>query len=139
MGVWCVQVNRLDALMNRCIVAIAVAVGCFSLSTAPGNAQSAEAGQAVFKHDCAICHDIAPGKNKIGPALAGIVGRTAGTVPNFHYSDANKNSGLTWDVATLDRYLVNPRATVVNTTMTYAGLKDDQKRRDLIAYLSTLK
>jgi cytochrome c2 len=139
MGIGCVLVNRRDTRMNRYIVAIAVAAGCFSLATGQGYAQSAEAGQAVFKHDCAICHDVTPGKNKIGPSMSGVVGRSAGTVPNFHYSDANKGSALTWDVATLDRYLVNPRATVANTTMSYAGVKDERKRRDLIAYLSTLK
>jgi len=101
-------------------------------------AQNADAGQAVFKHDCAICHDVLAGKNRIGPSLFGIVGRTAGAALNFHYSDANKGSGLTWDVATLERYLANPRATIPGTTMSYGGAKDDQKRHDLIAYLATL-
>lgn len=73
-----------------------------------------------------------------GPSLAGVLGRTAGQVPNFHYSAANKNSDLVWDAATLDRYLTSPRDVVPHTTMTYAGLKDGQKRTDLIAYLSTL-
>lgn len=125
--------------MNRYFAAIAVAVGCFSLSAVPSHAQSADAGQSVFKHDCAICHDVAPGKNKIGPSLAGVVGRSAGSVPNFHYSDGNKGSGLTWDVATLDRYLAGPRAVVPGTTMSYGGVKDAQQRKDLIAYLATLK
>ena len=92
----------------------------------------------MFKHDCSICHDIAAGKNRIGPSLSGIVGRPAGTAPNFHYSNANKGSGLTWDAATLDRYLANPRGVVPGTTMSYGGVKDDQQRHDLIAYLGTL-
>jgi cytochrome c len=125
--------------MNRYFVVMAVAAGCFSLSDASSHAQSADAGQSVFKHDCSICHDVAAGRNRVGPSLFGIVGRPAGSVANFHYSDANKNSGLTWDAATLDRYLANPRGVVANTTMTYGGVKDDQKRKDLIAYLSTLK
>ena len=74
----------------------------------------------------------------VGPSLFGIVGRKAGTIAGFHYSPANKDSGLTWDTATLDRYLTSPNTVVPHTIMTYAGLKDTQKRTDLIAYLSTL-
>src|SRR5579871_4998001 len=107
----------------------------------PGGAQAADAtaGKAVFNQVCAICHSVQPGKNMIGPSLAGIVGRKAGSVPGFHYSAANEHSGLTWDEATLDKYLQSPKTVVSGTTMTYAGLKDDQKRADLIAYLATLK
>ena len=74
----------------------------------------------------------------VGPSLFGIVGRRAGQISGFHYSPANKNSGLTWDAATLDRYLTNPAAAVPHTIMTYGGLKDAQKRASLIAYLSTV-
>jgi cytochrome c len=102
------------------------------------HAQDAGGGERVFKSQCGICHAVAAGKNLVGPTMAGVVGRKAGTVAGFHYTDANKNSGLTWDAATLDRYLANPRATVPGTTMAYAGVKADQQRQDLIAYLSTL-
>lgn len=74
----------------------------------------------------------------VGPSLFGIVGRQAGQIPGFHYSPANKDSGLTWDVATLDRYLTSPKDVVPKTIMPYAGLKDDTKRADLVAYLGTL-
>jgi cytochrome c len=74
----------------------------------------------------------------VGPSLFDIVGRQAGQVPGFHYSPANKESGLTWDAATLDRYLTSPQTVVPKTTMAYVGLKDATKRADLIAYLSTL-
>ena len=74
-----------------------------------------------------------------GPSLAGVVGRKTGTVPGFHYSPANQKVNLTWDEATLNKYLQSPRTTVPGTTMTYVGLKDDTKRADLIAYLATLK
>lgn len=74
----------------------------------------------------------------MGPSLAGIVGRKAGVEPGFHYSPANEKSGLTWDAATLDRYLTSPAAVVPHTIMTYGGLKDADKRANLIAYLSTL-
>jgi len=101
-------------------------------------AQDAASGERVFKSQCGICHAIAAGRNMVGPSLAGIVGRKAGTIPGFRYTDANKNSGLTWDAATLDRYLTNPRAAVPGTNMAFAGLKADQQRQDLVAYLTTL-
>ncbi len=96
------------------------------------------AGERLFKSQCGICHSPAPGKNGIGPTLAGVVGRPAGSVPGFHYSADHKKLGVTWDAATLDKYLTNPRAMVPDTTMSYAGLKDPAKRADLIAYLASL-
>jgi cytochrome c len=101
-------------------------------------AQDAAAGQTVFKIQCATCHSVAEGKNMVGPSLYGLVGRQAGQIPNFKYSPANKDSGLTWDAAMLDRYITSPQAVVPKTIMPYAGLKDAQKRADLIAYLATL-
>jgi len=110
----------------------------FGLSLASAYAQDAAGGERVFKSQCGICHSTAAGRNMVGPSMAGVVGRKAGSVAGFHYTDANKNSGLTWDAATLDRYLANPRGAVPGTTMAYAGLKADQQRLDLIAYLATL-
>lgn len=102
------------------------------------NAQDAVAGAAVFRSQCSICHSPQAGRNMIGPSLFGVVGRPAGKIPNFHYSVANRDSGLTWDAATLDRYLTSPGTVVPHTLMTYGGLKDAKKRADLIAYLATL-
>ena len=104
----------------------------------PARAADATAGEAVFKSQCSICHSVQPGRNQVGPSLAGIVGRKAGQVPGFRYSPANKNSDLTWDAATLDRYLTSPKDVVPHTIMTYGGLKDADKRANLIAYLATL-
>jgi cytochrome c2 len=104
----------------------------------PTRAQDAGAGMAVFKSQCSICHSVVAGRNMIGPSLFGVVGRPAGKEPGFHYSPANEKSGLTWDAATLDRYLTSPASVVPHTIMTYAGLKDAKKRADLIAYLATL-
>lgn len=98
-----------------------------------------EAGHSVFKSQCSTCHSPVQGKNAVGPSLFGIVGRKAGQVEGFHYSAANKGSNLTWDEATLDKYLTSPKTVVPGTIMTYAGVKDDTKRADLIAYLTTLK
>ncbi len=103
------------------------------------SAQDASAGQTVFKSQCGICHAVQPGRNLNGPSLSGIVGRKAGAAPGFSYSAANKASGLTWDAATLDRYLAAPREVIPHTLMSYQGLRDPQKRTDLIAYLTTLK
>jgi cytochrome c len=107
----------------------------------PGSARAADpgAGQAVFKTQCGICHSVAQGKNMVGPSLFGIVGRKSGTVEGFHYSVANKGANITWDATILNKYLAGPRDVVPGTTMTYAGLKDDAKRSDLIAYLGTLR
>ena len=74
----------------------------------------------------------------IGPSLFNVIDRHSGQLPGFHYSDANLNSGLIWNAATLDRYLAGPRELVPGTRMTFPGLKDAQQRADLIAYLATL-
>jgi cytochrome c len=97
------------------------------------------AGKSVFQSTCSICHSIQPGQNKIGPTLSGVVGRKTGSVAGYTYSPQNQAANLTWDAATLDKYLEAPRAMIPGTKMTYGGLKDAQKRADLIAYLATLK
>lgn len=127
-----------NSAMRRSLIVLAVAAAS-SLSIAlPAHAQNVETGQKAFKQQCGLCHDTAAGKNRVGPSMFGVVGRKSGAVDGFHYSDANKNSGLTWDQATLDKYLSDPRGTVPGTTMTYAGVKNDDQRRDIIAYLATL-
>jgi cytochrome c len=75
----------------------------------------------------------------IGPSLFGIVGRKNGSVSGFHYSNANKNADVVWDAATLDKFLQAPMTVLPGTTMGYAGLRDDTRRADLVAYLATLK
>jgi cytochrome c len=97
------------------------------------------AGQAVFKSQCATCHSPQVGKNLIGPSLFGVVGRKTGSIQGFHYSVGNQNANLTWDDATLDKYLESPKTIVPGTTMTFAGVKDAGKRADLISYLDTVK
>lgn len=92
-------------------------------------------GEKVFAQ-CKACHQIGEtAKNSVGPALNGVIGRAAGTYPGYTYSDANKNSGLTWDETTFREYIKDPRAKVPGTKMTYAGLKDEMKIDDLIAFL----
>ena len=87
---------------------------------------------------CKACHSVEPGKNGIGPSLAGIFGDRAAIVPGFEFSDAMKNSGLTWNQATLDRYLTDPRGVVPGTKMAFGGVKDAAQRQAIINYLKTL-
>ena len=95
------------------------------------------AGKQVFKK-CHACHNVGEGAhNAVGPVLNGIVGRKAGTYADYNYSDANKNSGLTWDVATLQKYLKNPQSVVPGTKMAFPGLPEEKDEDNVIAYLAT--
>ncbi|MFN8731587.1 MAG: c-type cytochrome [Hyphomonadaceae bacterium] len=93
-------------------------------------------GEAVFRQ-CQTCHVVTAGVNKVGPSLHNIIGRTAGQVAGFRYSEANKKSGITWTEQELYTYLENPKARIPGTTMAFVGVKDSQKRADLVAYLKT--
>jgi len=115
-----------------------VVASVFALPVQRAAAQDAAAGQSVFKAQCSICHSVTPGRTLTGPSLAGLIGRTAGTLPGFNYSEANKKSGIVWTAATLDPYLASPLKAIPGTRMTYPGLKDSKQRADLIAYLATL-
>ena len=86
---------------------------------------------------CQTCHAVEVGVNKIGPSLHAIVGRHSGSIANFAYTPANKNSGITWTPEKLFQYLENPQRVVPGTKMTFAGFPDPQKRADVIAYLQT--
>jgi cytochrome c len=98
-------------------------------------AQDAAAGEKVFIK-CRACHQIGEGAhNMVGPSLNGVVSRPAGTAPDYNYSDANKNSGLTWDEATLKDYLKNPKAKVPGTKMTFPGLSSETDIDNVVAFL----
>jgi cytochrome c len=104
-------------------------------SAGAASAQDAALGEKVFLK-CRACHQIGEGaKDAVGPVLNGVVGRKAGTYPDYNYSDANKNSGITWDVATLKEYLKNPRAKVPGTKMIFPGLPKEEDIDNVIAYL----
>jgi cytochrome c len=120
--------------MRRTVIAGLLLAGSATAALAADPA----AGEKIFKVQCGICHAVVAGENRIGPTLFGVVGRPAGGVPGFNYTADHKKLGVTWDAATLDKYLTNPRAMVPDTSMVYAGLKDDAKRADLVAYLETL-
>ncbi|HEY8334903.1 MAG TPA: cytochrome c family protein [Tardiphaga sp.] len=98
-------------------------------------AQDAAAGEKVFGV-CKLCHQIGENaKNGVGPNLNGLIGRKSGSVAGYSYSVANKESGITWDEATFREYIKDPKAKVPGTKMIYAGLKDEQKTNDLVAFL----
>ncbi len=93
------------------------------------------AGEKVFLV-CKTCHQIGEGaKNGVGPEQNGLVGRKAGSVEGYNYTDANKNSGIVWTEDKLKEYLQDPRKFIPGTKMVFAGLKDEQKIDDVIAYL----
>lgn len=99
------------------------------------HAQDAGEGEKVFAQ-CRACHQVGESaKNMVGPVLNGLLGRKAGSVEGYKYSDANKSSGITWDEATFAEYIKNPKAKVPGTKMIYPGLKDERKIKDLTAYL----
>ncbi len=105
------------------------------LVVAPVYAQDPAAGERVFAQ-CRACHQVGPtAKNAVGPVLNGLFGRPAGTVEGYNYSAANKNSGITWDEAVFREYIKDPKAKIPGTKMVYAGLKDEKRIDDLVAYL----
>jgi nitrite reductase (NO-forming) len=93
------------------------------------------AGKLVFRK-CQVCHSLDPGKNILGPSLAGIVGRKSGAEPSYSYSPAMKGANLTWDAKTLDAYLGDPQKIVPGNKMPFPGLKTVQDRADVIAFLT---
>ena len=107
-----------------------------SLATASGAlAQDAAAGKSSF-NKCLACHAIGDGaKNKVGPVLNGLDGRKSGTVEGYNYSDANKNSGITWGKDVFLEYIKDPKGKIPGTKMVFAGIKNEKERADLWAYL----
>ncbi len=120
-------------------VAVALAAAIALASGSAMAAGDAAKGKKVFKK-CKACHTVNKGgKNRVGPNLFGIVGAKAGAVQGYRYSKAMKGSGLTWDEATLDKFLKKPKKLIKKTKMGFPGLKKESQRTDLIAYLKTLK
>jgi cytochrome c len=114
---------------------LALAIAAIVLAAPAARAQDAAAGEKIFAQ-CRACHQVGENaKNAVGPVLNGLFGRKAGTVEGYSYSAANKNSGITWDEATFREYIKDPKAKIPGTKMVYAGLKDDKRIDDLIAYL----
>ncbi len=116
-------------------MAFVVAAAIAALSTQTAWAQDIAAGEQSFKK-CLPCHASgADAKNKVGPVLNGLDGRKSGTVEGYAYSDANKNSGITWDEAQFLDYIKDPRAKIKNTKMIFPGIKNENEAKSLWAYL----
>jgi cytochrome c len=126
------------------ITAVSLAVAMLA-ATQPSLAQeptakaaAADDGQLAFNNACRTCHTLREGDNRLGPNLHGIVGRKAGSLPNFAYSSAMKDAGLVWDKATLDRFIANPEQVVSGHKMKpYGGIASADDRAKIVAFLET--
>jgi len=119
-------------LAHRAAAALVLVYGGLASCDAAFAAGDPQRGATIYER-CMGCHAI--GYEVVGPDHAGLYGRKAGALPAYDYSPAMRASGLTWDAATLDRFLANPRGVVPGTKMGFAGIADPDERADLIAYL----
>ena len=118
--------------------AIVMAVALVSSAGAAWAGDVAE-GEKSFRKRLP-CHSVGEGaKNKVGPILNGIDGRKSGTEAGYNYSDANKNSGITWNEQQFKEYITDPKAKIPGTKMVFAGIKNDKERDDLWSYLNQFK
>ena len=119
------------------VAAILIFLGVPALAQEPKGAD-AQSGQLAFNNACRTCHSMNEGDNRLGPNLHGIIGRKAGSVPGFAYSDAMKHADLVWDPSTLDRFIANPDAVVPSNNMKpFGGIASAEERAKVIAYLKT--
>ncbi|MBN8968457.1 MAG: cytochrome c family protein [Rhizobiales bacterium] len=103
------------------------------------HAQDVAAGEKSF-NKCRSCHQVGEtAKNSVGPELNGLFGRKSGSVESYKYSDANKNSGITWDEAVFAEYIKDPKGKMPGTKMSFAGIKNEQEIKDLTAFLKQFK
>lgn len=119
--------------MNKWVLAAALAM------TAPAvaSAQDVEAGKATFAK-CKACHQIGEGaKNALGPVLNGVIGRKAGTAEGFAYSDAVKNSGITWDEAKITEWVQHDDQVIPGNKMIFPGIKDPADAANVVAYIKS--
>jgi cytochrome c2 len=120
--------TRLASLLAAALMASVLPLG---LAQAEGDAAK---GKKVF-NKCKTCHSLEAGKNKIGPSLHGLFGRTAGSVEGFKYSDGMVESGIVWDEETIELFVTKPKDMMPGTKMVFTGLKKEDQRKDLVAYL----
>ena len=126
--------------MGRLAVLVETGLVCATLLFSPlALAQDAASGELVFNNACRTCHTTREGDNRLGPHLHNIIGRKAGSLPNYHYSSALAGAGLIWNEDNLDRFIANPDAVVpANTMKPYGGLASAAARANVIAFLRSL-
>jgi cytochrome c len=118
---------------------LAMAAAALIAATGMAKAQDLAAGEQSFRR-CLPCHSVGEdARNKIGPVLNGLEGRTSGTIEGYSYSEANKKAKITWGEATFKDYIQNPMAKVPGTKMAFAGIKNDKEIADLWGYLNQFK
>ncbi len=117
------------------IVRLMAAAALFATTSLAAHAQDAAAGEKSF-NKCRACHQVGEtAKNTVGPVLNGLFGRKSGTVEGYSYSEANKNSGITWDEKVFAEYIMDPKAKIPGTKMAFAGIKNETEIKDLAAFL----
>src|ERR1700756_4344371 len=127
--------RRAHPMNNLTLSALVVIASAATVTSAL--AQDAAAGKTSF-NKCLPCHSIGEGaKNKVGPELNGLDGRHSGTAPDYNYSDANKNSGITWNKDQFLEYIKDPKGKIPGTKMTFAGIKNETEAQNLWAYISS--
>jgi cytochrome c len=108
------------------------------LPCASALAQDPEAGQIAFNNACRTCHTVREGDNRLGPSLHAVIGRKAGSSPNYNYSESMKKADIVWDKNTLDRFIANPNAVLPGNNMKpYGGIASAEERAKIIAYLES--
>lgn len=138
------RARRLALLIGGALLAASLASSLIARAQEPdeedenNRAALVAHGREVFHHICAQCHSDKKGVNLVGPSLYGVVGRKAGTVPGYAYSDAMRNFGKVWTPEELTHYLWDPQAWIPGVKMHFAGLKRKYNRHAVIAYLETL-
>lgn len=108
-----------------------------SAQTAQAPAPAGEDGELLFNNACRTCHTLKEGDNRLGPNLHAVIGRKAGSLPDYAYSPAMAAAGIVWDEETLSRFIEDPAAVVPGNTMGYPGLPDAEQRAKIVAYLKT--
>lgn len=123
----------------KLLIPTMMAAGALLASGAQAQAAGdAAAGKKAFSQ-CAVCHSVVAGQNRVGPSLAGVAGRKIASAPKFNYSAALKKKTGTWTDANLNVWITKPMAWAPGTRMAFAGIADAKRRADVIAYLKTLK
>lgn len=128
--------------IRQSFLGIAISLSFTTLALASQAVHAAgdpQRGAGEFAQDCAVCHSAVSGKNKVGPSLFAVVGRKAGSIADFAYSESMKQSGFDWTPDKLDAYIAHPKQVVPGNKMPFGGISEAKEREDIIAYLNTLR